>query len=79
MTQQQLHINMLELLAAQNALVTLCETLNYVHVLIKSDNSTAVSYTSRMGGTVGPLNDLASKMFLWCIERNITLSATHIA
>ena len=78
-TQQQLHINMLELLAAQNALLTLCETLNNVHVLIKSDNSTAVSYISRMGGTVGPLNDLASKMFLWCIERNITLSATHIA
>ena len=57
-TQQRLHINRLELMAAQNALLTLCANLNEVHVLIKSDNRSTVSYISKMGGTVGPLNDL---------------------
>ena len=43
-TQQRLHINRLELMAAQNALLTLCANLNEVHVLVKSDNSSTVSY-----------------------------------
>ena len=78
-TQQLLHINMLELLAAQNALLSLCGNLTDAHVLIKSDNTTTVAYISKMGGAVPPLNALAISIHNWCVERNIHLSATHIA
>ena len=77
--QQHFHINRLELTAVYKALCSLCSSLYAVHVLIKSDNSTAVSYLSKMGGSVGPLNDITLSIFEWCAQRNILLSATHVA
>ena len=52
-TPKGIHINILELIAVQKVLQRLCTNLKDVHVLIKSDNSMAVSYIAKMGGTIG--------------------------
>ena len=41
-------------------------------VLVKSDNATAVAYISKQGGKRSP------DLLLWCHDRGIHLSATHI-
>ena len=73
------HINYLELLSIFNALKALCANSNKCHIGIKSDNSTAVSYINNMGGmTSEALDELACKIWLWCLERDIFISAQHI-
>ena len=76
---QDLHINALELVAIQNALLSLCATCVNKHIHVKSDNSTAVSYINRLGGTVPNLNKISTDIWLWCFESNNWLSASHIA
>ena len=74
------HINFLELLAAFFALKAFCSKMHDVHVQLQIDNTTAVSYINNMGGSKSPqLNTLATDMWHWCIDRNIWLSAVHIA
>ena len=47
--------------------------------MIHSDNSTAVAYIDHMGATHSKsMNHLTKYIWLWCISRNIWLSATHI-
>lgn len=72
------HINFLELLAAFYALKSFCKTKTNAHVLIRCDNTCAVTYIQKMGGKIKLLNDLAHKIWLWCKSRNIWLSATHV-
>ena len=44
------------------------------------DNQTAVTYINNMGGTHSlKCNDLAKEIILWCINKNIWLSSSHIA
>ena len=44
------------------------------------DNTTALTYINKLGGTVSPeLNLLTKQLWLWCLERNISLQATHLA
>lgn len=74
----QNHINFLELLAASHALRSFCSSQTNIHVQIRSDNSCTVSYIQNMGGKTEQLNDLAKTIWLWCKERAIWLSATHI-
>ena len=48
-------------------------------ILLKMDNTIAVAYINRRGGTVSPaLSDLARDLWLWCTERNITVQAQHL-
>lgn len=77
--EQLLHINVLELLAAFYALKSFCKHLCKTHIQIQMDNSTAVSYIEHMGGIKSlELNSLAKEIWLWCIEREIWISACHI-
>ena len=77
--EQQAHINVLELKAAFFGLRSLCTHDKDVHIQLQLDNTTAVAYLNKMGGTQSrPLNDLAYEIWQWCIERNIWLSAVHI-
>ena len=74
------HINILELQAAFFALRAFCHTTNNTHVQLQIDNTTAVAYITNMGGTKSTqLNNLAKEMWTWCINKNIWLSAVHIA
>lgn len=73
------HINYLELLAASHALRSFCKSSFEFHVQIKSDNSCTVAYINNMGGIKSvKCNELAKTIWLWCMERNIWLSATHV-
>ena len=49
-------------------------------MLVKSDNSTVVSYVNHQGGTSSPQLCLPTQDLLtWCITNDITLSALHLA
>ena len=74
------HINILELQAAFFALKAFCKPSKNTHVQLQIDNTTAVAYIMHMGGSKShQLNRLAKEMWSWCIEKNIWLSAVHIA
>ena len=73
------HINILELKAAFFALKSFCSQTCDTCVQIQIDNTTAVSYINNMGGSKSPtLNKLASKVWEWCTQQNIWVSAVHI-
>lgn len=73
-----LHINCLELLSAYFALKSLARDYTNTHICIYIDNTTAVSYINHMGGRMATLNSLARKIWDWCQERSIWLSAAHL-
>ncbi|MCG7876290.1 MAG: hypothetical protein JAZ03_08585 [Candidatus Thiodiazotropha taylori] len=77
--EQRLHINILELKACQLALLTFCKHEHNIHVQIFLDNSTSVSYVNKLGGKKPELNALARSIWFWCIDRNIHLTAAHVA
>ena len=73
------HINFLELKAVLLGLKSLCSAFSKKHVLIQSDNTTAVAYINAMGGIKSiPCNEMAIMIWDWCLNHNIWLSATHI-
>ena len=73
------NINYLELLAVFHALKSFCSKLNNVHVLVRIDNTTAVSYIKNMGGIKSRSCDhLAKHIWQWCMKRQIWLSAAHL-
>ena len=77
--EQLLHINCLELLAADLALKSFLKDQQRVAVLLQLDNSTAVAYINNLGGTISPaLTALARTLWLWALERDITITAQHI-
>ena len=77
-TKSHLHINCLELLAATLAIKSFVKKRD-LHVHLKMDNTTALTYINKFGGTVSPeLNRLTKELWLWCLDRNITLEATHL-
>lgn len=72
------HINFLELLAIDLSIKSFCKKARNIHVRIRSDNTCAVSYIKNMGGKTRNCNDLAKSIWLWCIDRDIWISATYI-
>ncbi|XP_065325845.1 uncharacterized protein LOC134621241 [Pelmatolapia mariae] len=77
--QHQLHINHLELLAVFLALKHFRPVLQGQHVLVRTDNSTVVSYINRQGGTRSlPLLQLSRSLLLWCSVHFLSLRATHV-
>lgn len=47
--------------------------------LLQLNNATAVAYTNNMGGTVSAqLTELAKELWMWCLDKDISLSAQHI-
>ena len=72
-------INYLETTAAGLALQSFCSDKSDIHVLIRLDNTTAVSYINNMGGIKSPpCNSAAINIWNWCIDRNIWLTASHL-
>ena len=76
--ESRLHINLLELKAIYFALLALCKSYENIHICIRSDSSTAVTYINRRGGSILPLSNEAKNIWVWCFNRNIYLSAVHI-
>ena len=78
--EQEMHINCLELLAVKLAISSLLPLHpNVKHVRIMSDNSTAISYINKQGGThCLLLNDIAGEIWQMCIEFQVHISAAHI-
>lgn len=74
-----LHINELELLAAYFALRCFVAKLCGVRIIMRIDNTTAISYINKMGGTHSPrLSRIAKSIWQWCETRSITLYASYI-
>ena len=77
--EQAFHINYLELKAVFLGLKSLLNNVHNKHIRIQSDNTTTVAYVNNMGGIKSAeCNDMAQNIWLWCMEREIWLSACHI-
>lgn len=73
------HINYLELMAAFFGLKIFAKDLRNCEILLRIDNTTAISYINRMGGIQFPhLNTLSKHIWQWCEARNIFLFASYI-
>ena len=74
------HINYLEMLAAFLALQSLTKDLPHcLTVYLYMDNTSAISYLNRRGGTTFPsLSYLAKETWQWCMSWNISLVANHL-
>lgn len=78
-TEKQFHINHLELLAAFLGLKSFVNNESDCAILLRIDNTTAISYINRMGGVQFPhLNDLTRDIWQWCERRNIWLLASYV-
>lgn len=74
------HINYLELLAAFIGLRTFASKLRNREILLRIDNTTAIAYINRMGGTRFPhLNSLARVLWQWCEDRHLWVYASYIS
>ena len=73
------HINELDLMAAYLALQTVTSHVKKTYVLMFLDNTVAVSYINRDGGTKSPrLNDIIKQICSWCDQREIVLQAEQV-
>ncbi len=73
------HINYLELLAIFLALKHFLPLLRNCHVLVRTDNTTAVAYINRQGGTRSiTLHRLAHRLLSWSSELLLSVRATHV-
>ena len=67
------------MLAATLAVKTFLKDKSRMSVLLRLDNTTAVAYINNLGGTVSKeLVDLAKSLWMWCLERNIHITAQHL-
>jgi len=73
------NIDYLELLAVFYALKCFANSLTHCQILLRVDNTTAISYINRMGGIRYPiLANLAREIWTWCEVRKIWLFASYI-
>jgi hypothetical protein len=74
------HINELELLGAFFAIQTFSAKTSNIAIRIFLDNSTAVSYVNKCGGTKSAaLTNTAKAISAWCEEKSISVEAVHLA
>ena len=76
--EQCLHINQKELLAVLYCLQALCDKAEDVTIKVMTDNTTTMCYINNMGGKIEPCNEIARKIWLWAIDRNIWLVSCFI-
>jgi hypothetical protein len=77
--EKRLHINCLELLAGSLAIKTFTKDKVCAHVKLLMDNTAAVAYINKMGGTHSQvLSNLALDLWEWCIHNNVEVSAQHL-
>lgn len=73
------HINYKELLAILLGLKVFAKHETNCALLLRVDNTTAVSYVNRMGGIQFPhLNNLSRQIWQWCEKRNIWIYASYV-
>lgn len=77
--EKSLHINVLELKAVYYGLLCFAKNLKNCDILLRVDNTTAISYINRMGGIQFPyLNQIARDIWAWCESRNLWIYASYI-
>lgn len=77
--ESRMHINCLALKAVYLGLQSFCENLSHVHLIIFIGNTTAVAYINNMDGTHSlECNHIARMIWLWCLQRDIWISAAHL-
>lgn len=75
-----LHINCLELMAAFFGLKIFAHDKQNCQILLRIDNTTAISYVNRMGGVRFPhLTKITKDLWQWCEIRNIYVFASYIS
>lgn len=73
------HINYLELMAAFLGLKSFTSDVTNCAILLRMDNTTAISYVNRMGGIQYPhLNELTRSLWKWCEQRNLWVYASYV-
>lgn len=73
------HINYLELLAAFIALKIFAKNYSNCQILLRIDNTTAVSYINRMGGVQFPhLTEITRSIWEWCESKKIFIFASYV-
>ena len=73
------HINWLELKAAFLGLQAFAQNLSNVHIHLLMDNTVAIAYLNRLGGTRSyALCQLAISIWNWCLQKGITVHADHL-
>ncbi|XP_048489242.1 uncharacterized protein LOC105380262 isoform X1 [Plutella xylostella] len=79
-TEAEHHINYLELLAAFLGLKSFVnEDDAHCTILLRIDNTTAISYINRLGGIQFPhLNNLTRSLWQWCEKLNVSVFASYI-
>lgn len=78
-TERLNHINYLELMAVYFGLKTVAGDKRDCDILLRVDNTTAISYVNRMGGVQYPhLNQVANMIWKWCEKRRIFVFASYI-
>ena len=78
-TEAELHINILELMAVEIAILAFCKNEHKKHIRFMIDNMTAVTYLQNMGGIKSPeCNEISRNVWKWEEHRKIWLSAAHI-
>lgn len=77
--EQKFHINRLELKAALFALKSFGKNIKNCEILLRMDNTTAISYVNKMGGVQHPnLQKIAKEIWQWCEAKDIWLVASYI-
>lgn len=77
--ESKLHINILELKAAFFAIKCYAVDLADCEILLRIDNTTAISYINKMGGTQCVLlNEIARQLWHWCEDRRLWVFAAYI-
>ena len=77
--ERSMHINSKELLAAWLGLRCYASNMRNAHIHLRIDNTIAVAHINKMGGTHSwHLCQLTIKVWNWCLDRRITISAEHL-
>ena len=77
--EQEMHINALEMKAAGIAIKSVTRDKQNMHVHLKMDNVTAVTYLNKMGGTHShTLNQSAKEILEYCMGKQIIITAEYL-
>ena len=77
--EEKYHINCLELLAATLAVKSFVKDQQNKAMLLLIDNQTAVAYVNSLGRTIfAQATVLARTLWMWSLERGITLQAQYL-
>ena len=77
--EKRFSINYLELLAAFFAIKCFASQLSNSEILLRIDNTSAISYINKAGGIQFPhLSELSRNIWKWCEERKLWIFASYI-